>query len=164
METKNKTSISKDLENKKIIINRYFNASVDQVWDAWTRPELLDLWWAPRPWKTKTKSMDFREGGMWLYAMIGPDGTEHWCKVGYISINTGKSITSTDAFCDASGNISNDFPSMNWKCEFKTTESGTLVQVEITFAQTADLLKIVEMGFEEGFTAALSNLDELFLQ
>ena len=37
----------------------------------------------------------------------------------------------------------------------------TKVEVEITFAKTADLEKIIEMGFEAGFKAGLENLDEL---
>ena len=60
-------------ENNTINIEREFAAGLDLVWDAWTKPEILDQWWAPQPFRTKTKSMDFREGGSWHYAMIGPD-------------------------------------------------------------------------------------------
>lgn len=58
--------------------------------------------------------------------------------------------------------MNNDLPGMEWMCEFTGTGSGTSVKVELTFAKEADLEKIVEMGFEEGFTSALGNLDELF--
>ena len=50
---------------------------------------------------------------------------------------------------------------MHWKNEFGETESGTQVEVVITYSSVADLEKILELGFEEGFTAALGNLDEL---
>lgn len=66
-----------------------------------------------------------------------------------------------DAFCDENGKATTDFPSMHWKNEFFQTPAGTRVEVEITFSSEADLEKIIEMGFKEGFTAALSNLDEL---
>ncbi|WP_431215080.1 SRPBCC family protein [Puia sp. P3] len=59
-------------EKNTIDVQREFAADLDLVWDAWTKPELLDLWWAPKPYQTRTKSMDFREGGFWLYAMISP--------------------------------------------------------------------------------------------
>ena len=52
-------------------------------------------------------------------------------------------------------------PGMHWKNRFHKTREGTKVEVEITFAENADLEKIIEMGFEAGFTAALENLDEL---
>ena len=72
-----------DKENKTVNINREFRASIDNVWAAWTEPEILDQWWAPAPWKSKTKSMDFKVGGRRLYAMIGPEGEEHWAIADY---------------------------------------------------------------------------------
>ena len=53
---------SVDKEKNTINVKREFAAELSMVWAAWTEPELLDLWWAPRPYYTKTKSMDFREG------------------------------------------------------------------------------------------------------
>jgi uncharacterized protein YndB with AHSA1/START domain len=155
------TTITKDAANKKLFVAREFDGTLDQVWKAWTESNLLDKWWAPKPWKAKTKKMDFREGGYWLYCMEGPDGTQIWCRVDYQTIIFNKSFTAVDAFCDAEGNKTGDFPSMHWKNEFSKTETGTKVTVEITFSSEADLEKIIEMGFEEGFTAAHNNLDEL---
>lgn len=68
-------SFSIDKKNRKISVEREYNAPVDRVWSAWT--ERPDKWWAPKPWKARTKGMDFREGGYWLYAMQGPEGEEH---------------------------------------------------------------------------------------
>ena len=157
----NKTNISKDVASKKIRVTRQFEAPAEQVWNAWTNSELLDLWWAPKPWKAQTKKMDFREGGFWLYAMVGPDGAPSWCRVDYEAIVPLESFTGFDAFCDEDGNINKDFPTMHWHCEFKETANGTNVNVDITFSSEADMQKIVDMGFEEGFTAAHGNLDEL---
>ena len=155
------TKVTKDLANKKLVIVREFDAPLKQVWKAWTESELLDQWWAPKPWKAETKSMDFREGGTWLYCMVGPEGASSWCREDFKTINKHKSFTAIDAFCDVNGNIDKNFPAMHWKNVFSETDSGTKVEVEITFSTEADLEKILEMGFEEGFTAAHGNLDEL---
>jgi uncharacterized protein YndB with AHSA1/START domain len=155
------TTISQDAANKKLYVVREFDAPVSEVWKAWTDREILDLWWAPKPWRAKTKSMDFREGGLWLYSMVGPDGTDSYCRADYKAIIPNKSFTAEDAFCDESGNVTNEFPSMHWKIEFSPTGTGTKVEVEITFANEADMEKIIEMGFKEGFTAAHGNLDEV---
>ncbi|HEX6334401.1 MAG TPA: SRPBCC domain-containing protein [Flavisolibacter sp.] len=155
------TNFTKDSVNKKIIVEREFDAPLAQVWRAWTEAELLDQWWAPRPWKTRTRSMDFREGGVWLYYMEGPEGEKQLCRVDYATIRPEQSFTGDDAFCDEAGNINRDFPVMHWQCHFSGTSSGTLVRVEITFDSEADMEKIIEMGFQEGFTAAHGNLDEL---
>ncbi|HYK56186.1 MAG TPA: SRPBCC domain-containing protein [Flavisolibacter sp.] len=161
MTTQKETVISKDLANKKLFIEREFEAPLEQVWKAWTESSLLDQWWAPKPWKAKTKSMDFREGGTWLYSMIGPNGEESYCRADFKTIVPQKQFVAVDCFCDENGNKTDAFPSMHWKNEFKETATGTRVEVEITFAAEADLEKIVEMGFKEGFTAAHGNLDEL---
>lgn len=155
------TLISKDAANKKLKVVREFDAPVEKVWKAWTETELLDQWWAPRPWKANTQSMDFREGGTWQYYMEGPDGSRHYCRADYETIVPNKSFVGLDAFCDENGKINDDFPRMHWKCVFSKSDSGTKVDVEITFATEADMEKIIEMGFKEGFTAAHGNLDEL---
>jgi len=156
-----KTEIAKDEKNKQLRITREFDAPVEKVWKAWTDSKLLDQWWAPKPWKAKTKSMDFREGGTWLYSMIGPDGAEQFCRADYTMIAPGKQFKGRDAFCDRDGNITNEFPGMMWNCMFSKSENGTLVEVEVTFDSLEDLEKIVQMGFKEGFTAAHGNLDEV---
>ena len=161
MTAKNQIQFEKDLTNRKVTVTRHFNGTVEQVWRAWTEPKLLDQWWAPKPYKAETKSMNLAPGGEWIYAMVGPDGSKQWCKVEYKSINPQNSFSGFDMFCDESGKRNADFPSMDWKTEFHPVSTGTKVVVEISFATEADLKKIMEMGFEEGFTAALGNLDEV---
>jgi uncharacterized protein YndB with AHSA1/START domain len=158
------TTITKDAANKKLFVVREFYGTPKQVWKAWTESELLDKWWAPRPWKARTKKMDFREGGTWLYCMEGPAGEQHWCRADYQSITPNKSFAIVNGFCDENGNKTSDLPDMYWRTEFSKSGVGTKVKVEITFASEADLEKIIEMGFKEGFTAAHSNLDELLAQ
>jgi uncharacterized protein YndB with AHSA1/START domain len=155
------TIYTKDVANKKIKVVREFDAPAEKVWRAWTERELLDQWWAPKPWKANTISMDFRNGGTWLYYMQGPEGEKQYCRADYTSVVPNKSYEGLDAFCDEKGNISTEMPRMNWKVVFNKAESGTRVDVEITFASEADLEKIIEMGFKEGFAMAHNNLDEL---
>ena len=155
------TKVTKDVANKKLVVVREFDAPLEKVWHAWTDSHLLDQWWAPRPWKAQTKTMDFREGGTWLYCMVGPDGTSTWCRVDFKTIIKNKSFTAIDPFCNESGPIDQNFPTMHWKNEFSETNEATKVKVEITFDKEEDIQKILELGFEQGFTMALGNLDEL---
>jgi len=161
METKNKTLFTKDLENKKIVVEREFSAPVESVWKAWTDSDLLDQWWAPKPWRAETKSMDFRTGGFWLYAMKGPDNEVHWARVDYKSIEKLKNFQAADYFCDENGNKNDELPNMNWDNQFSKTADGTRVVVNISFKSEADIRAILDMGFKEGFEMALGNLDEL---
>ena len=150
-----------DKENNKLTVKREFAAPVTNVWAAWTQPELLDLWWAPKPYKTETKSMDFREGGFWFYCMVGPEGEKHWCRADYQSITPLKNYKGLDAFCDKDGNITDIFPRTKWSVSFTEADNKTLVFIENSFEKLSDLETIIQMGFKEGFTAALENLDAL---
>lgn len=155
------TTITKDASNKKLVVVREFDAPLPLVWQAWTDSSLLDQWWAPRPWKAETKKMDFREGGSWLYAMKGPEGEIHWCRMDFDKIVPQKSFAGTNGFADEQGNRTHDIPSMYWHAQFAGTGDRTTVTVEITFESEQALKTIVEMGFQEGFTAAHGNLDEV---
>jgi len=150
-----------DKENKKVRVTREFAAPLEKVWAAWTQSDLLDQWWAPKPWKARTKIMDFREGGHWLYAMVGPEGEEHWCRADYQSVIPQKSFKGLDAFCDPNGKINNDLPKSVWECKFSEAGYKTTVIIEMECETLADLEKYIEMGFQEGFTSGLNNLDEL---
>ena len=67
-----------DKPAKTVYVTREFDAELSLVWDAFTKQELLDQWWAPKPWASKTKSMNFKVGGRRFYAMVSPEGEEHW--------------------------------------------------------------------------------------
>lgn len=157
-----KTIFSKDPSGKKIFVTREFAAPLELTWKAWTNKDILDKWWAPKPWKAETREMDFKEGGYWLYAMVGPGGEKHWAIAEYKKIVPLQLFIGYDSFCDENGNKMLQPPGMEWKVEFQKTETGTKVLVEITFASEKDLQTIVEMGFQEGFSMAHDNLDELF--
>ncbi|MFD2519207.1 SRPBCC family protein [Salinimicrobium flavum] len=153
---------SVDRDNNIIRVKKEFSAPVSRVWKAWTQQELLDQWWAPEPWKCETKSMDFREGGKWIYAMVGPNGEKHWSQADYQSVKTLISFTGYDAFIDEKGNRNTGLPESSWKVEFEEDSVDTTrVTMEIEHESREDLEKILEMGFQEGFTSALTNLDQL---
>jgi uncharacterized protein YndB with AHSA1/START domain len=148
-----------DKENKQIKVEREFDAPLNLVWAAWTESEILDQWWAPKPWKTETKEMNFKEGGYWLYAMKGPEGEVHWGRADYQSINPLKNFSGLDAFCDEAGTVNPDLPSSLWTNVFTENNNTTTVAIVVSYDKLSDLEAIIEMGFKEGFTAALENLD-----
>lgn len=152
---------SVDKGNKTIHLKREFDANLDLVWRAWTTPELLDQWWGPKPWRAETKKMDFREGGFWLYAMVGPNGEKHWSKASYISIVTKKSFSARDGFCDENGIMNPAFPQNLWENTFSPKQNRVQVDMVLTFDSLTDLEKIIEMGFKEGITTGFLQLDEL---
>ena len=152
---------SVDKEKKAITVQREFDAALPLVWDAYTKKELLDQWWAPKPWKAKTKSMDFREGGQWLYAMVGPEGEVHWSFANYQQIVSQQKFIGLDGFSDEHGNVNASLRQSRWEVSFQSKGDKTLVTCHITYNKLEDLENIIKMGFKEGFTMALGNLDEV---
>ena len=158
---KYEATFTKDSGGRKLLVVRQFDAPVEKVWRAFTQQDILDQWWAPRPWKTETKSLDFRAGGLWLYSMVGPKGDRHYCRVEFKAVEARKSFAATSSFCDEAGVTNPALPLMHWHTLFSATATGSKIDVTINFDTETDLKTIVEMGFEAGFSMALGNLDEL---
>ncbi len=150
-----------DRENKTVKVEREFAAPLHRVWKAWTDSKILDQWWAPHPWKARTKIMDFKNGGQWLYSMNGPNGDVQWSRAGFKDIIPEKEFSVDDAFCDAEGKIDTSFPQAVWKVNFIPGGNTTVVKIDIYYNSVSDMERYLEMGFKEGFAAGMENLDEL---
>ncbi|HLX92675.1 MAG TPA: SRPBCC domain-containing protein [Puia sp.] len=153
-------TVNKDTNT--IHITREFAADLDLVWDAFTKAEMLDQWLAPKPWRTQTKEMDFREGGRWLYAMVSPENVSHWSLVEFIKIEDKSFFSGRNTFSDENGkSISSGFSLTS--NTFKATGETTTVYVEKKFDSLSTLEMMVAKGFKEGMAMAMSNLDEYLL-
>jgi uncharacterized protein YndB with AHSA1/START domain len=150
-----------DKVNNKVNVTREFAAPLTLVWKAWTTAELLDQWWAPRPYTNTTLSMNFSNGGRWHYFMTSPEGQKHYCLADYNDIITEKEFKAIDAFCDENAVITQGFLDSNWHNSFKTVGDITRVDVVISYKNLEQLETIIKMGFKEGFTMGLGNLEEL---
>ena len=150
-----------DKENNSIYITREFSADIRTVWDAWTKSEILDRWWAPQPYHVETKSFDFSEGGKWLYAMVGPENDIHWSRLDFVRIEPLKEFVGYDAFSDENGNIDPKMPRSQWTNSFIEKDSITTVISVLKFDNSADLETLVKMGFKEGLSMGYKNLDEV---
>lgn len=148
----------------QLTVIRTFNAPLELVWRAWTEADLLDQWWAPKPWKSITKSMDFKEGGQRIYSMAGPDGEEHWCIAIYTSISVHKHFSGKDAFCNEEGEIDTGLPVGTFHNMFSPEESGTVVTKIIEYQSEEQLKEVIEMGIREGTNMAFENLDQLIIE
>jgi uncharacterized protein YndB with AHSA1/START domain len=148
-----------DKETKTVSINKEFAAGLSLVWDAYTKPELLDLWWAPKPLTSRTKHMDFKVGGRRFYAMVSPDGDERWAVQKYTSITPKTNFKFFNAFADADENL--QLPGSDWDLTFSEHDGTTTVSISIYNESLERLERMIEGGFREGMMMLLNNLDEL---
>lgn len=149
-----------DKSTKTVFISRQFEAEQSLVWDAFTKQEILDQWWAPKPYTSKTVKMDFKVGGRRFYAMVSADGKEMgWHIQDYTSISPKTNFTFFSAFADKDENPF--LPGSNWDLTFSESHGITEVHISIYNDSLERMEKMIEMGFKEGFTATLIELTSL---
>jgi len=149
-----------DKETRTVSITKEFAAELSLVWDAYTKPELLDQWWAPKPFVSRTKVMEFREGGRRFYAMVSPEGDElGWVVQKYTSITPKTNFKFFNAFADKDENP--QLPGSDWDLSFSGQGGTTKVCISIYNESLERLERMIEMGFLEGAKAQLKTLEEL---
>lgn len=148
-----------DKAAKTVFITREFDADLSLVWDAFTTAEILDQWVAPKPWVSKTKSMDFKVGGRRLYAMVSPEGQERWAIQDYTSISPKTHFKMFNAFADENENP--QLPGSDWDYNFSEQNGRTTLRLTIYNESLERMEKMIEMGFKEGFKMSLVNLENV---
>jgi uncharacterized protein YndB with AHSA1/START domain len=148
-----------DKTTKTVFITRAFDADLSLVWEAFTNPEILDQWWAPKPFASKTKVMNFEVGGRRFYAMVSPEGQERWSIQRYTSISPKTNFKFLSVFADE--NETPELPGSEWDLSFSEENGTTKVRVAIYNESLDRLEKMIEMGFKEGFTMTLKSLEDL---
>ncbi|GJI90384.1 SRPBCC family protein [Duganella hordei] len=150
-------------EKSTLTVAREFAGPRQLVWDCHTQSALLDRWFAPKPLSTRTKHMEFKEGGYWHYAMVTPDGQAYWSRVDYLAIRPIDSYATLDGFTDETGVVNADMPRSRWDVTFSDLKEHTLVTTVVHYNSPEDVQKVIDMGMKEGMASTLERLDELLL-
>jgi len=147
-------------EARTVSITKVFDATRDLVWNAYTKAELLDQWWAPKPLTSRTKVMEFKEGGRRFYAMVMPDGTERWAVQKYTSIMPKTNFKFFNAFADENENL--QLPGSDWDFNFSERDGKTTVNISIYNESLERMERIMaDGGFQEGTRMQFENLENL---
>ena len=148
-----------DKATQKVFITREFEAELSLVWDAFTTAEILDQWTAPKPWTAKTKYMNFEVGGRRFYAMVSPEGQEHWSLQRYTAISPRTNFKMYNTFADKDENP--ELPGSEWDHNFSEQNGITKVNITIYNESLERLERMLAMGFTEGYKMTMKNLEEL---
>src|SRR6478672_9372421 len=146
-------------EKQTVSITKEFDAPRDMVWDAYTKPELLDQWWAPKPLTSRTTAMDFKVGGRRFYAMVTPEGVERWAVQKYTSITPKTNFKLFNAFADKDENL--ELPGSDWDLNFSEQDGKTKVSISIYNESLERMERVIAMGYQQGTEAQLQNLEDL---
>lgn len=148
-------------ENKTIQIKREFDADLELVWEAWTNPKILAQWFAPKPSHVETKSMDFRDGGFWHFAIVNPQNKKYWSRYEYQKIEPRKSMVELRAFSDENGTVTPDFQRTQCTTLFHPTDGITLVTVTARYGSVKVFEFMASQGHKKGIGSTFKNLDKI---
>ena len=148
-----------DKTSQTVTITRVFDASLEQVWNAFTTAEILDQWVAPKPFTSKTKYMDFTVGGRRFYAMISPDGQERWILQRYLAITPLSNFKLFNTFADK--DETPEITGSEWDYTFIEYNQQTVVRIVIYNESLARMERMIEFGFKEGYTMSMENLENV---
>jgi uncharacterized protein YndB with AHSA1/START domain len=158
---------------ESIEIERVFDFSVDKLWNAWTNPDEVKKWWGPEGFTAPSIKIDLKEGGKYIYAMKGPEGSE-WDRVMYSSgifkeIVPMEKIVVSDYFSDENGNKiapasegqDSSFPmEMTSTITFEDLGEGKS-RITITYPKPENEVQFEAMlksGMKEGWQSSLNKL------
>ncbi|MGE0252143.1 MAG: SRPBCC domain-containing protein [Dongiaceae bacterium] len=117
-------------------MSRSFLAPREQLFKAWTDPELMAQWWGPKGAKIIFSKMDLRVGGAYHYGMGMQDGKTVWGKSVYQEITPPSRLVFINSFSDEKGGTTRHPLSPNWSLEMMSTitfedeQGGTLLTVQ----------------------------------
>ncbi len=143
-----------EAKNRTLSIKKVFNAPIKLVWEAWTNPDHVIQWWAPKGMKINVMQHNFKVGGKWKYSMPMPDGNMFISEGTYLEIEPQNKIVTTA-----------DFKPMTEGVELHVVFEADGDKTKFTFSvvhATEDYAKQQEqMGFYNGWGSALNRLETL---
>jgi len=73
--------------DREIVLARVIDTPRESVFEAWTDPEQLTAWFGPKDFTIETHEIDVREGGVWRFDMVGPNGVRYDNRMKFLRID-----------------------------------------------------------------------------
>lgn len=147
------------LTERDLVLTRLIDAPCERVYAAWTRPELLRQWFAPKPYSTPAAELDVRPGGRSFVLMRSPDGTDIPCPGVYLEVVPNRKLVTTDAYTRAWELAEKPF--MTLILTFEPEDGKTRYTALARHWTVADREAHEKMGFHEGWNICTDQLAAL---
>lgn len=150
-----------DIADRTFVMERYFNAPRELVFEMFSKAEHLEKWYGPADWTLPVSKLDFREGGSWLYCMRSPKGNEKWIRADYHEIIPPEKIVHTDNMVDSEGNAPENGFKMTITLTFEDLGDKTKVTNQAVFATVQEYKMSTKMGMGQGYEQTYNRLAAL---
>lgn len=158
------TNVEKDFDTLTISMTAEFAAPVERVWRVWADPRQLERWWGPPTYPATFVAHDLTPGGRMHYYMTSPEGEKYHGCWEVLAVDAPRSFEVKDAFADDAGQPLPDMPLMRMRVVLTPQGDGTRMESVSTYESREAMEKVIEMGVEEGMTAAINQIDALLAE
>lgn len=142
-----------DIHDREITTSRVVDAPRQRVWQAFTDPKQVVLWWGPNGFTNTNHEMTVKVGGVWRFTMHGSDGVDYKNKIVYTDIVELERLS-----YDHSGEDELDLAGFHSTITFEDLGDKTKVTLTAVFASAEEREKQVKMGAIEGGEQTLGRL------
>lgn len=143
-------------ENREIRLSRKFDAPIELVFEAFSKPEHIEQWWGPKGFSTTTDKMNFEVGGEWIFTMHGPEGTDYPNHIIYTTIKRPEQLK-----YDHYGNQKKDVePHFKTTVNFEDSNKRTTLTMRMVFPSPEAKAEAAERGAVEGGKQTLKRLEK----
>lgn len=158
------TEIRKDTDALTMTVVAAFDHPLDRVWQLWADPRKLERWWGPPEYPATFERHELEAGGTVTYFMTGPEGERYrgWWEV--VAVDAPRRLEVRDGFADDEGRPAEDMPVTVMVVELTERDGGTSVLITSTFPSTEAMEQLLEMGFDEGISAAMGQIDGILAE
>ena len=141
-----------------LVLDRVIDVPTDLVWKAWTEPEHLKQWFAPRPWSITKVELDLKPGGRIHFVMRSPEGEEFPNTGCYLEVVPGKRLVWTDSLLPGYRPSANPF--FTAYVMFEPQGTGTRYVAIAVHGNQETRERHEQMGFHEGWGTVLNQMVE----
>jgi uncharacterized protein YndB with AHSA1/START domain len=155
---KNPTAVERKSE-RELVVTRTFNGPARIVFRAWTTPELLMRWWAPKSFGVSFISCeaDYRTGGSYRFVMGHPASDQPMAFFGrFIEVTPPSRLVWTNEEGGADGSVTT--------VTFEERGGQTLVTVHDLYPSKEALDAAIASGSTSGSGEQFEQLDALLMQ
>ena len=156
------TDVHKDPTGLTMTVASEWDAPIARVWQLWADPRKLERWWGPPTYPATVVEHDLRPGGKVTYFMTSPEGEQHhgWWKV--VAVDAPNRLDFEDGFADTDGKPDDAMPTTLGTVTLTELPAGaTRMRIETRFPSREAMDQMIEMGMEEGITAAIGQIDAI---
>jgi uncharacterized protein YndB with AHSA1/START domain len=148
------TGVHTDRRRRTITITSEFTASAERVWQLWADARQLERWWGPPTYPATVVEHDLQPGGRVAYHVTGPSGDRRdgWWRVLAVDAPRRLEFEMGDP----------EVPTMIVRVRIDDlAQGGTRMSVRTAFGSRDDMEVLSAMGFAEGMSSALAQIDEV---